>query len=411
MANLIFWAVTAALALAITGLMIAANARGQNDAEPASSDLKVYKDQLREVERDLGRGVISADEAARLRTEIGRRVLAADAAGKQGSKLARGPSPFLTIALIVPVLFVVAFGFYAYKGSPDLPDQPMRARLVAAEDARAARPSQAQSEAAAEANLPKPSETDERHVKLVEELRRTLAERPDDLEGHRLLARNESLLGNLAAAAKVQTRVTEILGNEAQVSDLEAQAGLMIMAAGGRVSPEAEAVLSRILSKDLKNGFARYYSGLSLAETGRYDLAFRFWAPLWADSKPSDPWVPVLERELPDLAWAAGQHRYELPPMAAPTRGPDAAAIAAAGDMTDADRAEMVQNMVSNLMSRLATQGGTAEEWAQLIRALGVMGDQERGRSIVTEARERFATKPDGLQLIDKAARDAGFSQ
>ena len=48
-------------------------------AEPAASyDLRVYRDQLTEVDRDLARGIITPAEAERLRVEIGRKVLEAD---------------------------------------------------------------------------------------------------------------------------------------------------------------------------------------------------------------------------------------------------------------------------------------------------------------------------------------------
>src|SRR5690606_10616170 len=121
----------------------------------------------------------------------------------------------------------------------------------------------------------------------------------------------------------------------------------------------------------------------------------RFWAPLWADSREDDPWVPFLQSQLPDLAWAAGQHRYEMPALTAGTRGPDAAAVEAAAGMTPEARTEMVRSMVDGLMTRLGSEGGSSEEWAQLIRSLGILGDTERGQAILLEARERFVARPD----------------
>ncbi len=56
------------------------------------------------------------------------------------------------------------------------------------------------------------------------------------------------------------------------------------MAAGGYVSPEAEAALSEVLRREPSNGRARYYTGLLYAQTGRPDLAFRVWRPLLEDS-------------------------------------------------------------------------------------------------------------------------------
>ena len=75
-----FWIICAALA-GVVAIAIAAPLlrRQRAGAEPAAAfDLRVYRDQLREVERDLERGVIDASDAERLRVEIGRKVLAAD---------------------------------------------------------------------------------------------------------------------------------------------------------------------------------------------------------------------------------------------------------------------------------------------------------------------------------------------
>jgi cytochrome c-type biogenesis protein CcmH len=47
-------------------------------AESAEADLAVYKDQLAEIERDLARGTIGAEDATRLRAEVGKRVIEAD---------------------------------------------------------------------------------------------------------------------------------------------------------------------------------------------------------------------------------------------------------------------------------------------------------------------------------------------
>ena len=52
--------------------------RARSDVQSAAAfDLKVYRDQLNEVDRDLARGTLAADEADRLRTEVSRRLLEA----------------------------------------------------------------------------------------------------------------------------------------------------------------------------------------------------------------------------------------------------------------------------------------------------------------------------------------------
>ncbi|WP_199260796.1 c-type cytochrome biogenesis protein CcmI, partial [Paracoccus binzhouensis] len=89
-----FWMICAALA-GVVAIAIAAPLlrRPGAGAEPAAAyDLRVYRDQLREVGRDLERGLIDPADAERLRVEIGRKVLAADRAlQRAGSGSRRGP--------------------------------------------------------------------------------------------------------------------------------------------------------------------------------------------------------------------------------------------------------------------------------------------------------------------------------
>ena len=77
-----FWIISAGLAIVVAILMVLAlRAPKRGATEPAAAyDLRVYRDQLREVDKDLARGVVDPADADRVRAEISRRILAADAA-------------------------------------------------------------------------------------------------------------------------------------------------------------------------------------------------------------------------------------------------------------------------------------------------------------------------------------------
>ena len=66
---------TAVVAATLVGAVIRGGGDGQADG---AHDLRVYRDQLSEVDRDLARGILDTDAAARARAEVGRRILAAD---------------------------------------------------------------------------------------------------------------------------------------------------------------------------------------------------------------------------------------------------------------------------------------------------------------------------------------------
>ncbi|MGY6635495.1 MAG: c-type cytochrome biogenesis protein CcmI [Alkalilacustris sp.] len=456
-----------------------------------SQDIRVYRDQLREVERDVARGVIAPADAERLRLEISRRILEADRTGADGPAPAVPVPPWARWAGVasIPVMVVAAFMIYTNVGAPGYPDMPLAQRLADAREARANRTPQAVAEAEMTARATvegvgapslRPELSDEDRA-LVQRLREALATRPDDLQGHRLLAVSEASLGNFEAARDAQARVVALMGDAVPATETQAlrelevlagglpaledraaaleadgssdrdaweelvnmamaldalpaahalqgrflamlgdedvraddhviHADLMIMSAGGYVSPEAEAALERALRRDPRNPLARYFTGVMLAQTDRPDLTFRIWEQLLQDSDPDAPWVAPIRAQIEFMAMRAGVN-YTLPPESA-ARAPrlSDADLEAARDMPPDARAEMIEGMVANLSQRLATQGGSAEDWARLIAAHGVLGNTAEASGIWTEAQAVFGARPEQLELIRRAAREAGVA-
>lgn len=262
----LFWIAIVLLATAMAGLLAVALLRGQRHTGPAEAfDLQVYRDQLTEVDRDLTRSVISDEDAERLRTEISRRILAADT--KSNSTGAAGSQPY-TLGVSVAVLvagFLVGGSYWLYSqiGAPGYGDLGLATRLEMAEAARENRPSQQE----AESQMPPTKETEiqPEYAALVQRLRSAVSERPDDLQGHVLLARSEAAMGNYTAAYAAQQAILSIKGNTATGKDYADLADMMVLAAGGYVSPEAERVLEAALTRDPENGVSLYYMGLMLS--------------------------------------------------------------------------------------------------------------------------------------------------
>lgn len=416
---MIFWLAAALISLAVAVPIVLALLRGRAPMAPtAAYDLQVYREQLKDVARDEARGVIDTAEAERLRLEISRRVLAADRALARAGAGPAGAAPApLSAALALGLVLALGggtFALYTVVGAPGYGDLPLAERIAAARELRETRPSQAE----AEAQIPpdgRPSEpADPRHADLIKQLRAVVAERPDDLQGMILLARNEAALGNFPAAHAAQARVIALKEGRATADDYAALADMLVVAAGGYVSPEAEAALREALAREARNGTAMYYWGLMQAQTGRPDIAFQAWRRLLQISEPDDPWLANIRAELPDLAWRAGVE-YTLPPTpvpgGAPLRGPSAEDMANAAEMAPEDRQAMIRGMVAGLSDRLATNGGTAAEWAQLINALGVLGETEQARAIWGEAQQVFAATPEMLETVRAAARRAGVAE
>ena len=408
-----FWLITIALALGSCALLALALWRGHLGARPAAEfDLRVYRDQLSEVERDIERGVIKGDDAERVLTEISRRILTADKALQDESVDVRSPKAarFVAIGGLAAVLIGGSFALYRDLGAPGYGDLSLSTRIEAAADARASRPDQA----TAEASLPPfviAPDTPKTYAELIVKLREAVEKRPADLQGATLLATHEMRLGNAVAAHAAQAAVIRLKGAAVSAEDYATYADMLIIAAGGYVSPEAEGALARVLRFDPENGVARYYSGLMMMQVGRPDVAFRAWAQLLQDSGGNEGWVVPIREQIEDLAFQAGV-KYELAPSKdTPLTGPSVEDIENAETMSEEERAEMIRGMVDRLSDRLATTGGSAEEWARLIGALGVLGEADQAALIWQNAKDVFADRPDDLAIVRGAARQLGITQ
>jgi cytochrome c-type biogenesis protein CcmH len=408
-----FWIIVAALAIGVGAILGLTLLRGRvGEAPPAAYDLDVYRDQLREIDRDLKRGVLEAEDAERLRAEVSRKILAADAQLRAGGESGGQPKA-LGVAMAGVVVAVITGGgvlLYSQIGAPGYGDLPMATRIANSEAARDARLDQ---ESAEERFAPEPTGlpdgTSEDYMALVERLRETVAERPNDQQGLRFLVRSEAALGNMEAARKAQAQLIEVKGEAATAEDYATLAELMINATNGYVSRDAEAALRDALDRNPRAPTARFYLGLYMTQIDRPDAAFRLWRDLLEESTPDAPWVPPIRAGIEELAARAGE-RYELPPLAG-APGPSAGDIEAAQDMDPEARQQMIRGMVAELANRLAQEGGTAEEWARLINAYGVLGETDRARRIWTEAQAVFADFPRRLATVRAAAENAGVAE
>ena len=396
-----FWIVAIGLAAIVVVVLARASLGAEVNKHGAGQDVEIYKAQLAEVERDVARGVVNETEAEALRTEIARRLLAADAQSTSGTGPSRATPMWATLATGAAAM-AGAVGLYTYIGAPGYGDMPLAARLDNLETRAENRPSQAVAQRAYLATIERAA-PEPRHLALVEELRSAVAERPEDLRGLALLARNEAILGNFAAAISAQEQLIDAKPTT-DAADHRDLAELMIVATGGYVSPEAENELYEALNRDGSDGAALYYLGLMHDQAGRPDRAFALWRPLLEEAEPNAPWVPLISDQIPRIAEQAGI-RYVLPEG----RGPSAEDIAAAQEMSPEDRAAMIQGMVEGLADRLASQGGPPEDWGRLIAAQAVLGNREAAQAILAEARQVFSDRAEALTLFARIAANQGL--
>jgi cytochrome c-type biogenesis protein CcmH len=408
-----FWIIILAMAVLVVFWLVAAMRRVKAlpVGDAADFDVQVYRDQLTEVERDVARGVVPAEDATRIRTEISRRILVADSAAVTDMDPSDS-SPPQTVMIWVLALVLIGGSIMLYRtlGAPGYGDMALADRIIFAEELRKNRPDQATAVASLPPNIANQNITTD-FTTLMEKLRETVAERPDDLQGHQLLAQNEARIGNFTQAADAQEQVLRLKDDALRAEDITDYAELLILAAGGYVSPKAEAALRTALVEDDQEGRARYYIGLMMVQTGRPDIAFRIWDTLLRRGPETASWMPPIRAQIMTVAALSGVN-YTMPAIGTGSgAGPSLEDIEAASEMTTEERMEMIGGMVDGLSNRLATEGGPPEDWARLITSLAIMGNPDQALAIFNNAMQVFGENPGARDIIVAAGSQAGVAE
>lgn len=395
---MLFWAICAILTVAAALPALLPLAREEAGGPPPSTDLQIYKSQLEEVERDVERGALMPEEARRIKIEISRRLLAAD---RRMSGAGKTPAPprlasWAVVALAAALLCGGGAQLYVTLGSPGMEGKPLSERLARIRAEKAARPGQDHVEASLRGMLGAPDSGGPAEG--------ASPERAGSVEDLRQMVRQATAAGDYRSARLAMGRIIEMKGQEAGAGDYAQMAELMVFAARGYVSPEAERMLSAALALDPLDQGSRYYSGLLLAQSGRPDLALRVWEQI-AEGDPESQLSALIRAQAGEIAALAG---YPAPEPPAPGPIPGVESVQA---MSPERQAMMIGRMVDGLAARLAHSGGEPEEWARLLHSLGVLGETGRAAIFWSAAQRRFESSPGDLEAVRLAARRAGVSR
>jgi cytochrome c-type biogenesis protein CcmH len=344
--------------------------RGRAAGTRAHFDLRVYRDQLGEVDRDARRGLLGREEAEAARAEVKRRMLAAAAtleANEAHDATPARPGTARAAAVIALVVPTAATLLYLTLGAPGTPDRPLAER--GAEQTAAI-------------------EHDEQAGSLeqvVAQLAKKLESRPDDAAGWFLLGRAYMTLDRYRDAGDAFRRARQLAPDRPDVAGAFAEA--RIAAGGGRVDDEARAALRSVLELDPTSPQARFLLALDRAQQGDLRAAAQGWADLVALSPADAAWLPTTREHLQQAARRAGIDPATIQPSAearalaatvAATPTPSAADAAAAEETSSEERTRMVRGMVERLAARLRDNPGDLDGWRRLARAYRVLGDTEK---------------------------------
>jgi cytochrome c-type biogenesis protein CcmH len=363
--------------------------RRAGDAQAADYDVEVYKSQLAEVERDAARGQLGPEEAEAARTEIGRRLLEADRRRVQAHAAAPGAAPGFLHRLmpyaIAAALPAAAFGLYLSLGMPGAPDRPLASRGEERERLAQQRAANSQQEA---------QQGGQSLDASAENLRRRLADSPDDLEGWALLARTEMARGAYRAAAQAYRKARE-LADPAFIAELmSAQGEALTMAAEGVVSERAQGLFADALLRDPDDVRAAYYLAEADMQAGRVEQAMNRWIALAQAAPPGAPYLPVVTARAQAAAEQLGIDIADQLPDPAPPVAADQGA-----------------SSLESLAARVVADPMDFQAWVGLIEGRARAGEPGLARQRLAEAREVFANAPFPRRELTQLAVTLGLEE
>ena len=388
---MLLWVVLACLtAIVLLVLLRPLAGAGTVERAPEAFDAAVYRDQLSEIEGDRARDLIGEEEAEAARVEIARRLLAADTKANASERVktsgARARAAMIGVGAALPLL---ALGLYLTYGSPRLPDQPLAARLE---------------DPASDRNL----------EALVARVEARLRERPEEGEGWEVIAPVYMGWRRYGDAAQAYAQAIRLLGPSAK--RLSGQGQAMVLGNDGVVTEDARRALEAALALDAALIEPRILLSIAKEQDGQFQAAIEDWRALLGKAEGDAPWRGMVEKRIAAAeAHLAGKPLPEAETPAPPQTGaqsqigPSASDIAAAQDMSPAERQAMVERMVQGLAARLDQDGSDLPGWLKLVKAYSVLDRKDDALKALQRAKSQFSGNTQAIEQLDQLAAELGL--
>lgn len=395
---MMLWTIlTVMIALAAAGLTIPLVRRYEQRPGRART-LDILKGQLTELDAQQANKLIAQPEADALRAEIKRRILAED---RETTTVARplpvNAMPWVALGLVA-VVAVCATALYALMGHPELTSSTV---------ASATGPAQAAAGPDAQAQHPMGDVST-----MIAGLEGRLQQNPNDAQGWQMLGWSYMRTNRPADAAKAYGHAVSLDPGNAEYLSAEGEA---MVQSEGKVSDDAAGIFRRAQKADANDPRARYFLAIYRDQQGDHQGAMNDFIALLKSAPPDAPWAAQVRNYVEDLA--KDQHidiSSRLPPApAAPAPpagapGPTSGQVAAAGQMSDADRQAMIHSMVDKLAGELKANPKDSGGWVRLMRARMVLGETDKAAQAYQDARKAFAGTPAAQAALQEAAKSLG---
>ncbi|MGF1650345.1 MAG: c-type cytochrome biogenesis protein CcmI [Hyphomicrobiaceae bacterium] len=381
---MIFWIAAAVMASATVVAILWPLRRARSAMVGAEADLSVYRDQLREIERDAERGLISRDEAEAARIEVSRRILKTGEALEQSSaRVGSGILSRVVPLMVAALLPIGALGLYLYIGRPDLPDQPREVRL----------------------RLPVDQLT---VVEMIARVEARLKEQPEDVQGWDVLAPIYLRVGRYDDARFAFERAIQLDGPRTR--RMMGLARSLTGQSNGVVTDASGEIYAAVLTRNPNELEAQFWLAVRADQLGHTAEALTRLEHLNDQSPPDAPWRAAVEERLGELRQIVAEAGNSAATAVPPEHSPSPQQVEEMSRLPPQERVAAIQGMVDSLAARLESQSDDLPGWQRLVRSYIVLGDMEKAQAALKRARTVFAAEPEARAQIDRLARDLGLT-
>jgi cytochrome c-type biogenesis protein CcmH len=294
-----FWiisiAITAVTLFILLRPLLAVYQKNEITQEEKDLDLglRVYRDQLAELDRQVSSQTIDLSQAEAFRLEINRRILSRIDSNKKEDKppnCENKNKTSLTMSLLLGFFIVIAmptltFSLYHKIGSPQLKAQPFKERQ----------------------NDPVIVMT-----QFAKDLAMKLKDHPES-KGYATLAQTYFSLDRFSESIEAYHKALDLGFISPEMFDSLGEAHVQLNQ--GKVSDQAKKEFQIGLSIDRQSPRARFFLGLYEAQHQNIIQALAIWRDLELDSPSDAPWTPMLKDHLRSYAQQANLDGAPIQPQ------------------------------------------------------------------------------------------------
>ena len=391
------WLALVVLAGCAAALLAIPFVRPRAAAVHPAAETDIYKQQLRDLAQEIAAGEVDEKVAADERVAIERRILAE---GPKAAETVASPRVDRLTALGVTAVVVLgAVVLYAAIGEPSVPS-------AQTDNAPPPMPASAPAAPGAAPNLP---DVDTMIARVMSRLKT----QPNDADGWRMVGWSYFETQRYPQSVDAYSHAVALKPDNGAYQSAFGEA--QVLAAGGKVTPDAAKAFAAALATLPNDERSHYYLGQAKSQTGDAKGAIAEWIAALKSASPDSLWGPRLRAQIEQVARANGIDVSEqLPPSPAAQpstfAGPSAQDIQQGQAMSPAERQAVINNMVEGLDQRLRQNPADPEGWMRLIRSRKVMGQTDLARDALSRAVAAFPNDAATRQKIVMAAAGLGVT-